>query len=178
MNLQEYLQELSFKPSKFRKKVEVYIIFKDKLIVGLNERWGKKRILPAAGGIENKTPEKAAEIECLEELGVLIDKPKYITKKSFKIDWTNLKGTVPAKMAERMREYRGVEIYFMYGYFKKIDRRFYGRDEDAMVPKIMTVDQLRKEYMKTAKGTLTFRKLNQHRLYILDELQKQIPELK
>lgn len=145
----EYLHEQSV-PTKWRKRVEIYIMKGDKFIVGHRRDYVDK-FLPPGGGVEKgQTLETASVIECLEELGVRIKNPTLITKKTFKVDWYKLKPAyLSDKIKKRMEEFRGSEIYFMKAEFDKIDKRYYGRDDDAMQPVVISKKKLIKELSKS-----------------------------
>jgi 8-oxo-dGTP pyrophosphatase MutT (NUDIX family) len=146
--LKEYLTYLNESiPTKYRKRVEVFIRYQDdKLIVGINKRWGKAITQAPGGGVESgESLERAAEKECLEELGIKIKNPKLLSKKTLKIDWYEAQRrgvNLPEKVRNRMIEYRGSEIYFMKAELKQ----------------------------KSTTGDINFRKANQFRLKILDKL--------
>jgi 8-oxo-dGTP pyrophosphatase MutT (NUDIX family) len=180
MNINTYLNELGKIPSKFRKRVEVFVIFKDRIIAGENPRWNKMLQAPGGGVEKGQTLEKAAIQECLEELGILIENPKLISKKTLKVDWySQLRSgqSLPQKIVDRMRDFRGSEIFFMYAMFKKVDRRHYGRDNDPLIPRIVTATDLIKEYKLRATRNPTFREANNFRAEILQTLKDELVNL-
>jgi len=175
--LKEYLTYLHESiPTKFRKKVEVFIKYQEnKLIVGINDRWGKPMLMLPGGGIEKgESLEKTAEKECLEELGIKIKNPKLMSKKTMKVDWYEAKKrgvNLPQKSQDRMLIYRGTEIYFMKAEFEKVDMRYYGKDKDQMKPKIVTIDQMKKDFkQRSSTGDYVFRKMALFRVNLLDQL--------
>jgi len=142
-----YLQESSI-PTKWRQRVEIYILKRDKLIVGYKRKYQDK-YMPAGGGVERgQTLETAAKMECLEELGIKIKNPVLITKETYKVDWYKLQQQgvkLTGKIPERMKEFRGSEIHFMKAEYDGIDKKYYGRDNDAMKPVVVTKKQLIKK---------------------------------
>jgi len=144
-----HLQESSI-PTKWRQRVEVYILHGDKIMVGFQKN--NNLYLPAGGGVEKgQTLYTAAENEALEELGVQIKNPVLIDKKPFLSDWYKLQAQgveLNSQIKERMKELRGQKIYFVKAEYVKVDKKYYGRDNDAMKPVLMTKQRLIKEFKK------------------------------
>lgn len=152
--LKEYLQLLQESiPTKWRKRVEVFILKGDKLVVGYKRE--EDRYQSPGGGIETgQTMEQAAINECLEEIAVKINDPILINKKPYRVDWYELdkKGLeLNPKVRERMKKYRGSEIYFMKADYDKVDKSRYGRAKDKMKPVVMTKERFIKELSKDDK---------------------------
>lgn len=166
--INSYLQQLqeSSIPSKWRQRVEVYILKDDKLIVGYKKL--RNLYQSPGGGIEKgQTLYSAAESECLEELGVQIKNPKLIIKESYKIDWYALQNQgikLEEKIKQRMKFYRGQEIYFLKAEFDKIDKRKYETGNDKMIPIIMTKEKFIKELQKNDWP------INKHRIKLVGML--------
>ena len=178
--LDQYLNELNQLPTNFRKRVEVFIIHDKQLIVGENDKWGKIMLQAPGGGVEKgQTFEKAATMECLEELGILIDKPDLISPEPLTIDWyTQLKGkNIPPKVRQRMKHFRGSKIYFMYGFFKKLDNRYYGREKDQMKRVRIPLTNLRIQYLERARKEPEFANANIFRANMLVHLKRKFPYL-
>jgi len=154
----DYLQEYSI-PTKWRKRVEVYILKDDKFIVGYQTY--NKMYMPAGGGVEKgQTLEQAAIREALEELGVKIKNPTLITKETYKVDWYQLqsKGILLSdKIKERMKYFKGQIIYFMKADYVGIDKKYYGIDYDSMKPVVITKQKLIQEFSKANWDVNKFR---------------------
>jgi 8-oxo-dGTP pyrophosphatase MutT (NUDIX family) len=154
------LQEAS-QPTIWRKRVEVYIIKDDKLIIGFRKD-STDKYLPPGGGVEKgQSLEQAATMECLEELGIRIKNPRLITKETYKVDWYKIqaKGTpLSDKIKGRMKTWRGQEIHFMKAEFDKIDKKYYNRDNDSMIPVVITKQKLIQELGKHHWDVSKFRK--------------------
>jgi len=146
-----YLQESSI-PTKWRKRVEVYILKGDKIVVGYKK--DKKIYMPAGGGVERgQSLEEAARIESLEELGIKIKNPVLITNKTYKVDWHAMFAAgveLDVKIKGRMKYFRGQEIHFMKAEYDGINKKYYGRDNDAMKPFILTKQKLIQELRKNS----------------------------
>lgn len=153
--LKEYLQLLQEAsiPTRWRNRVEVFILKGDKLVVGYKKE--EKRYQSPGGGIESaQTMEQAAINECLEEIAVRIKDPILLNKKPYEVDWYELdkKGLeLNPKVRERMKIYRGSKIYFMKAIFDKVDKSRYGRAKDKMKPVVMTKERFIKELSKDDK---------------------------
>ncbi len=147
--MNKYLVNLkeSSLPTRWRKRVEVYILIKGKLLVGYHK--GAKKYQPCGGGVEvGQNLEEASKMEAFEELGVRIKNVKLITKETFKVDWYRLQSQgieLTDKIRNRMKIYRGQEIHFLKADFDGIDKKYYGQGRDSMVPTVMSKQQLIKE---------------------------------
>ena len=139
------IQEISI-PTKWRKRVEVYILKDDKLVIGYSK--DKKKYLAPGGGVEiGNTLEQTAIIESLEEIAIRIKNPTLIVKEPYRIDWYDLdEKDINPKVKKRMKEFRGSETYFMKADFDMIDNSLYGRDNDSMKPMIIPKSTLIKQF--------------------------------
>jgi len=150
--INEYLQQLqeSSIPIKWRQRVEVYILKDDKLIVGFKN--DLKLYMPPGGGVEKgQTLYTAAEEECLEELGVKIKNPTLIVKDPYRVDWYKLTQqgvNIGEKQKNRMKDYRGQEIYFLKAYFDRVDMSKYEHGNSSMKPVVISKERLIKELKK------------------------------
>ena len=54
------------------------------------------------------------------------------------------------KIKERMKYFRGQEIHFMKAEYDGINKKYYGRDNDAMKPFILTKQKLIQELRKNS----------------------------
>lgn len=166
--INEYLQQLHEKsiPTKWRQRVEVYILKDDKFLVGWKPGW--KLYMPPGGGVEKgQTIYTAAQEECLEELGVRIKNISLITKKTFKVDWYKLTQQgidIGPKQTKRMKDFRGQQIHFLKAEFDRIDKSKYERGNDIMKPVLMSKERLIKELQKN-KWEIT-----KHRIEIVRSL--------
>lgn len=167
--INEYLQQLqeTSMPTKWRQRVEVYILKDDKLVVGYNKN--KNLYIPPGGGVEKgQTLYTAAETEALEEIGVQIKNPTLIVKDPFLIDWYELekKGVIlDDKIKGRMDTLRGQKIYFMKAEFDKVNMKYYGKGGDSMKPVIMTKERFIIELKKQDKWLVT-----KHRIKLIGML--------
>jgi len=138
------LQEAS-PPTAWRKKIEVYILKGDQIVVGHLKK--DNVYMPAGGGVEKgQSLESAAKMECLEEIAVRIANPVLISKETFKVDWYKIVaagGPLGDKSRKRMRKYRGQEIHSMKADFVEIDKRYWGgEDGERMTPVAMRRNKL------------------------------------
>ena len=110
--------------------------------------------MPPGGGVEKgQSLEDAAKMESLEELGVEIKNPVLITKDTYEVDWhTMFAAGIPmtSKIKERMKYFRGQKIHFMKAEYVGINKKYYGRDNDAMKPVVITKQKLIKELRKNS----------------------------
>ncbi len=104
------------------------------------------------GGVEQgQTLYTAAENEALEEIGVQIKNPVLIEKQPFISDWYKLEKqgiVLNDQIKKHMKYLRGQKIYFMKAEFDKIDKKYYGRDNDAMTLKVISKSKLIQEFKK------------------------------
>jgi len=147
-------------PSAWRKKVEVYILRGDKIIVGHMKK--DNIYMPAGGGVEKgQSLAQAAIAECLEEVAIRIVNPVLITAETFKVDWYQIiaRGEpLSDKSRKRMRKYRGQEIHSMKADFGEIDKRQWGGiDGEKMFPVAMRKNKLISELRKYAPRLNAYR---------------------
>lgn len=149
-NYLEYIHESNI-PTIWRKRIEVYILKDDKFIIGFRKNSNDK-YLPPGGGIEKgQTLEQAATMECLEELGIRIKNPVLITKETYKVDWYKMQAKgieLSDKIKNRMKTWKGQELHFMKADFDRVDKQYYGRDNDAMIPVVVSKQKLLQELSK------------------------------
>jgi len=155
----DIVQEAS-PPTKWRKKVEVYILKGDKIVVGYMKK--DNIYMPAGGGVERgQSMEQAAIDECLEEIAVRIENPVLITSQTFKVDWFQIiaRGEpLSDKSRKRMRKYRGQEIHSMKADFVELDKRKWGGiDGEKMFPVAMRRNKLISELKKYAPRLNAYR---------------------
>jgi 8-oxo-dGTP pyrophosphatase MutT (NUDIX family) len=138
-------------PTRMRTKVEIYIIMPDKkLLVG---KLPHGDYLGAGGGVEEgQSLIQAAKMECLEELGVQVKNIKFLNKDNpFFYDFQKKRKNETAKVLKRRKIFRGLNVYYGYADFVKIDESIYGRDNDAMPRAIITKQELIQSKLKFMK---------------------------
>ena len=154
LKIKELLEQKNM-PTKWRKKIDIFIRKDGKLLVGYSPVF--KTLLTPGGGIEEgQTIKQAAEIECKEELGVVISNFKLIPEAMFPLDYYTLsqdEQNLP-KMKKRMKIYRGIKIFFGTADFVGWDKSLLGRDKDAMIPREVTKAELLKEFSKNKQPGL------------------------
>ena len=139
-----------YKPSQWRTRVEVFILKEDKMVVGYKN--DERRFQAPGGGVEKgQSLGDAAINECLEEIAVRIKNVKLISKIPVRVDWYELRDRgvqLTPKILDRMRKFRGSEIYFMKAEFDKVDKSLYNKDKDAMTPAVITKQKFISELKK------------------------------
>ena len=137
-----------YKPSQWRTRVEVFILKEDKMVVGYKN--DERRFQAPGGGVEKgQSLGDAAINECLEEIAVRIKNVKLISKIPVRVDWYELRDRgvqLTPKILDRMRKFRGSEIYFMKAEFDKVDKSLYNKD--AMIPSVITKQKFISELKK------------------------------
>jgi 8-oxo-dGTP pyrophosphatase MutT (NUDIX family) len=140
-------------PKLWRNRVEVYILKDNQILVGIHPEIGYQ--VPGGGVEPNQTLFKAAEIECLEEVGVKIKNIKFALNKNYYEDWYKLvQNGVPItkKDRQRMVKYRGIKHNFLKADFDGYDNRLFGSQNDKL-KKIQFWDKKRliNEFIKQGK---------------------------
>lgn len=148
-----FLFELN-RPSKWRPRVELYIMKDGKILVGKHPEIGYH--VPG-GGIElGQDIIKASIAEAMEEAGVKISNVKLATKKNYYEDWYKLQAAGVAltkKDLERMKQFRGIKHYFIRADFDGFDKSLLGSAGDALKRvKFMSKQDLIRAYQKQSKS--------------------------
>jgi len=140
MLIEQYLAELQM-PTKWRPRVEVYVLKDKKILVGTHpeivQKDKRRRGLHVpGGGIEpGQDVFTAATNECLEEVGVKIKNIKLITKENYYEDWYKLDAEgyeVTKKDRERMKFFRGIKHHYVKADYDGIDTSLFGSANDAL----------------------------------------------
>lgn len=118
--------EMAKKDLPYRDRVEVFIIKGDKVLVtsnrskDTNETWAG---LPG-GGLDGDTAKEACVNECLEEVGIRIENPRYLG-----VVHTQEGGM--SKKEDRHLKYRGSITKWYVADFKEMDKSKQGDDGDS-----------------------------------------------
>jgi len=152
MILENYLLELQT-PTKWRPRVEVYVLKDKKILVGTHPEIGFH--VPGGGIEEEQDLIKAAKNECLEEAGVVITNVKLITKENYYEDWYKLDAEgqpITKKDRLRMKTFRGIKHHYLRADFVEFDKSILGADNDALKRlKFISKEELIRAYEKQAK---------------------------
>ena len=148
-----YLFELK-QPTKWRPRVEIYILKDDKILVGKHPEIG---LHVPGGGIEpGQDIIKASIAEAMEEAGVKITNVKLATRKNYYEDWYKLvaKGMpITKKDRERMKRYRGIKHHYIRADFDGFDKSLLGSAGDALKNiKFVSKQELIRAYQKQGKS--------------------------
>jgi 8-oxo-dGTP pyrophosphatase MutT (NUDIX family) len=160
-------------PTKYRKRVEIFIVKKNMLVVGLK---GTELHTPGGGIEENETIEEATKKEALEELGISVTNVELLTKETLIMDWYDLERRgydLPPMVKERMKKYRGSESYFVSSIFSGIDRSIYGEAGDKLKPITVSYNRLLRRFENEAKIDNMYSDASKFRVKMLLELRKQ-----
>lgn len=120
-------------PTKWRPRVELYIMKQGKILVGTHPEIG---IHVPGGGIEpGQNLITASKNEALEEAGVRIKNVKPATKENYYEDWYKLveEGQpITKKDRMRMKTFRGIKHHYIKADFDGWDDSLLGADNDAL----------------------------------------------
>ena len=98
-----------------RRRADIYIIKDDNIIFGIPDKGYTTYIVPG-GKIEgDESPEKTAQREAIEELGISTKDLTFLSKKLIKYSGTSSNQFIQ----KNIDKYSGVEIYTFVGYFDK-----------------------------------------------------------
>ena len=140
-------------PTKWRPRVELYIIKDGKILVGYHPEIGLH--VPGGGVEPGQNLITAAKNEALEEAGVKIKNVKLISKENYYEDWYELvKRGEPITKKDRMRmkTFRGIKHHYLRADFDGYDDRLLGADNDALKKvKFISKQELIRAYQKQGK---------------------------
>lgn len=152
MSYREWILEASM-PSKWRPRVELYIMKQGKILVGIHPEIGLH--VPGGGIEQGQNLITAAKNEALEEAGVKIKNIKLITKENYYEDWYKLVAEgqpITKKDRMRMRQFRGIKHHYLRADFDGYDDRLLGADNDALKKlKFVSKADLIRAYKKQGK---------------------------
>jgi 8-oxo-dGTP pyrophosphatase MutT (NUDIX family) len=159
-------------PTKWRKRVEVFIVDDDgNLILG---KGNNGIIMCPGGGLDDDSVKVAAQRECKEEVGIKLKNIKQMNLNPFRVDWYEItkKGIkISDKISSRMKEFRGSETYFCIASFDKNDNSLYGDDNDEMKRVTMSLKDFKNYILKTSNN-----EFGKPRLEAIEVIEKELLE--
>ena len=151
----DYLQLLKENaiPNKWRPRVELYILNKGKILVGVHPEIGLH--VPGGGVEPGQNLITASKAEALEEAGAVITNIKLATKENYYEDWYKLQAEgqpITKKDKARMKYFRGIKHHYMKAKFVEFDRSILGSEGDALSKiKFVSKQELIRAYEKQGK---------------------------
>lgn len=143
----------SIRPNRWRPRVELYIMYKGKILVGTHPEIGLH--VPGGGVEANQDITKASVAEAMEEAGVKIKNVKLATRENYYEDWYKLVDEgmpITKKDRERMKTFRGIKHHYIRAEFDGYDDSLLGSEGDALKKiKFVSKQDLIRAYQKQGK---------------------------